>query len=233
MKNKLVLILLFVLPIAIYLIFSTATHNSLFLPTISKANADLPANWVGLNQEKISMKDKITVLGFVGNNVIENRGNFFNLNQKIYNKYKGFKDFQMVMVTTVGNEAKAKQIIEELAPITGEMTGWKFVFATPEEIQTFYDSYKLVGKLDANFGTPDVIFVDKELNHRGRKGKNKKGKEEYKESYNTISAADLHNEMTDDVKIILREYRLALKKNKNARKDAFRDHIKENIERNK
>ncbi len=233
MKNKLVLILLFVLPIAIYLIFSTATHNSLFLPTISKANADIPANWVGLNQEKISMTDKITVLGFVGNNVIENRGNFFNLNQKIYNKYKGFKDFQMVMVTPVGNEAKAKQILEELAPITGEMTGWKFVFATPEAIQTFYDSYKLVGKLDANFGTPAVIIVDKELNHRGRKGKNKKGQEEYKESYNTISAADLHNEMTDDIKIILREYRLALKKNNNARKDAFRDNIKENIECNK
>jgi len=233
MKNKLVLILLFVLPIAIYLIFSTATHNSLFLPTISKANADIPANWVGLNQEKISMKDKITVLGFVGNNVIENRGNFFNLNQKIYNKYKGFKDFQMVMVTPRGNEAKAQQILEELAPITGEMTGWKFVFASPEEIQTFYDSYKLVGKLDANFGTPAVIILDKELNHRGRKGKNKKGQEEYRESYNTISAADLHNEMTDDVKIILREYRLALKKNKNARKDAFRDNIKENIERNK
>jgi hypothetical protein len=233
MKNKLVLILLFVLPIAIYLIFSTATHNSLFLPTISKANADIPANWVGLNQEKISMKDKITVLGFVGNNVIENRVNFFNLNQKIYNKYKGFKDFQMVMVTPRGNEAKAQQILEELAPITGEMTGWKFVFASPEEIQTFYDSYKLLGKLDANFGTPAVIILDKELNHRGRKGKNKKGQEEYRESYNTISAADLHNEMTDDVKIILREYRLALKKNKNARKDAFRDNIKENIERNK
>jgi hypothetical protein len=233
MKNKLVLILLFVLPIAIYLIFSTATHNSLFLPTISKANADIPTNWVGLNQEKISMKDKITVLGFVGNNVIENRGNFFNLNQKIYNKYKGFKDFQMVMVTPRGNEAKAQQILEELAPITGEMTGWKFVFASPEEIQTFYDSYKLLGKLDANFGTPAVIILDKELNHRGRKGKNKKGQEEFRESYNTISAADLHNEMTDDVKIILREYRLALKKNKNARKDAFRDNIKENIERNK
>ena len=233
MKNKLVLILLFVLPIAIYLIFSTATHNSLFLPTISKANADIPANWVGLNQEKISMKDKITVLGFVGSNVIENRGNFFNLNQKIYNKYKGFKDFQMVMVVPAGNEPKAQQIIDELAPITGEMTGWKFVFAAPEEIQTFYDSYKLVGKLDTNLGTPDVIIVDKEINHRGRKGKNKKGKEEYKESYNTISAADLHNEMTDDVKIILREYRLALKKNNNARKDAFRDIIKQNIERNK
>ena len=65
------------------------------------------------------------------------------------------------------------------------------------------------------------------------KKKNKKGDEEYKESYNTISAADLHNEMTDDVKIMLREYRLALKKNHNKRKDSFRDKIEENIENNK
>ena len=51
------------------------------------------------------------------------------------------------------------------------------------------------------------------MNLRGRKGKNKKGEEEYREGYNTISAADLHNEMADDVKVILAEYRLALKKN--------------------
>ncbi|MQP51744.1 MULTISPECIES: hypothetical protein [unclassified Flavobacterium] len=233
MKNKLVLISLFILPIAIYLVFSTASHNSLFLPTISKGNKDIPADWTSLDGEPLSMKGKITVLGFVGTNVIENRGNFFNLNQKIYNKYKGFKDFQMIMVVPQGNEKKCQQIIDELAPITGEMTGWKFSFSSPEKIQEFYDSYKLMGNLDENKGTSAVIIVDKELNHRGRKGKNKKGEEEYKESYNTISAADLHNEMTDDVKIILREYRLALKKNKNERKDAFRDNIKENIEKQK
>ena len=45
--------------------------------------------------------------------------------------------------------------------------------------------------------------------------------------------ATTHNQMTDDVKIILREYRLALKKNNNKRKDAFRDKIEENIENNK
>jgi len=229
MKNKIVLISLFTLPIVIYLIFSTASHNSLFLPILSKNNSEISQNWTSLDTSKIKLKGKITVLGFVGNNVIENRGNFFNLNQKIYNKYKGFTDFQMVMVTPKGNEAKAKQIIDELAPITGEMNGWKFVFASPQEIQSFYDSYKLAGKLDENFGTSAVIIVDKQLNHRGRKGKNKKGVDEYKESYNTISAADLHNEMTDDIKIILREYRLALKKNKNKRKDAFRDKIQENV----
>ena len=231
MKNKLVLISLFILPIAIYLVFSTASHNSLFLPTISKNNLDIPSDWSSLDGNPLSMKDKITILGFVGDNVIENRGNFFNLNQKIYNKYKGFKDFQMIMVVPKGNEKKCQQIIDELAPITGEMTGWKFAFSTPDSIQDFYDSYKLIGQLDEKKGTPAVIIVDKELNHRGRKGKNKKGEDEFKESYNTISAADLHNEMTDDVKIILREYRLALKKNKNERKDDFRDNIKENIEK--
>jgi hypothetical protein len=231
MKNKLVLISLFILPIAIYLVFSTASHNSLFLPTISKNNLDIPSEWSSLDGNPLSMKGKITILGFVGENVIENRGNFFNLNQKIYNKYKGFKDFQMIMVVPKGNEKKCQQIIDELAPITGEMTGWKFAFSTPDSIQDFYDSYKLIGQLDEKKGTPAVIIVDKELNHRGRKGKNKKGEEEFKESYNTISAADLHNEMTDDVKIILREYRLALKKNKNERKDDFRDNIKENIEK--
>jgi hypothetical protein len=231
MKNKLVLISLFILPIAIYLVFSTASHNSLFLPTISKNNLDIPSDWSSLDGNPLSMKGKITILGFVGENVIENRGNFFNLNQKIYNKYKGFKDFQMIMIVPKGNEKKCQQIIDELAPITGEMTGWKFAFSTPDSIQDFYDSYKLIGQLDEKKGTPAVIIVDKELNHRGRKGKNKKGEDEFKESYNTISAADLHNEMTDDVKIILREYRLALKKNKNERKDDFRDNIKENIEK--
>jgi hypothetical protein len=213
------------------LVFSTASHNSLFLPTISKNNLDIPSEWSSLDGNPLSMKGKITILGFVGENVIENRGNFFNLNQKIYNKYKGFKDFQMIMVVPKGNEKKCQQIIDELAPITGEMTGWKFAFSTPDSIQDFYDSYKLIGQLDEKKGTPAVIIVDKELNHRGRKGKNKKGEDEFKESYNTISASDLHNEMTDDVKIILREYRLALKKNKNERKDDFRDNIKENIEK--
>ena len=74
MKNKLVLISLFILPIAIYLVFSTASHNSLFLPTLSKNNSEIPQNWTSLDTSKIALKGKITVLGFVGNNVIEKIG---------------------------------------------------------------------------------------------------------------------------------------------------------------
>jgi hypothetical protein len=72
---------------------------------------------------------------------------------------------------------------------------------------------KLVGKLDADLGTPNVYIVDKERNLRGRK--EKKG---YKEGYNTFHPSDLSNEMLDDFRVILYEYRAALKKNHNATK---------------
>lgn len=223
MKNKIVLIILFILPIVTYLIFASAKHNSLFLPTLSENNSEIPQDWTTLRNEKIQLKDKITILGFTGTDMVEFKANMFNLNQKIYNKYFGFEDFQMVMIAPIGTEVEIQQMISELDRITEDMKGWKFVFATPEQIQKYHDSLHLKTSLNANAGTPNVIILDKNINHRGRIGKNKKGEEEFRESYNSSSAADLHNEMTDDVKIILREYRLALKKNK--RKDEFKDNI--------
>jgi hypothetical protein len=71
----------------------------------------------------------------------------------------------------------------------------------------------LVGKLDKYSGTSDVYIVDKARNLRGRK--EKKG---YKEGYDTFHPAELSNEMLDDFKVILYEYRAALKKNHNATK---------------
>ncbi len=217
MKNKLVLIVLLFLPILIYLIFASATHNSLFLPTISRNNKELP-KWESYDTSKVVLTNKITVLGFVGNNVLVNQGNLFNLNQKIYGKYVGFKDFQIVMIAQDGSQNQVKALLEKFSAFTDNMKAWHFVFAKPNEIQAYYDSFKLREKLDQNGSTSNVIIIDKDRNHRGRKGKDREGKKEYKEGYNTTSAADLHNEMTDDVKIMLREYRLALKRN-NKRKD--------------
>ncbi|PZQ78808.1 MAG: hypothetical protein DI548_15645, partial [Flavobacterium johnsoniae] len=150
-----------------------------------------------------------------GSKVLYNEGNFFNLNQKIYNKNKNFKDFQFVMIAPKGSEGEVKELMEKLKPIAEDkdISKWIFVFAAPEEIREYYSKLNLVGQLDENAGTANVYIVDKARNLRGRKGKNLEGKEEYKEGYNTISAADLHNEMSDDVKIILYEYRAALKKN--------------------
>jgi len=141
-----------------------------------------------------------------------NRGNFFNLNQKIYNKYYEFKDFQFVFIAPDGTQEQAKRILKELSPLSN-VRGYHFVFAPVNEIQAYYNNLKLIGKLDSKMGTPNVYIIDKKRNLRGRKGKSVQGEPEYKEGFNTESAAELHNDMMDDVKIILAEYRLALKRN--------------------
>jgi hypothetical protein len=111
------------------------------------------------------------------------------------------------MVAPDGTQNQVKEILYGLKDITN-VSKWLFVFAPTNEIQTFYDSLKLKGKLDTHYGTSNVYIIDKKRNLRGRKEQ-----EEYKEGYNAASPSDLYNEMTDDVKVILAEYRLALKRN--------------------
>lgn len=211
MKKYIVLTVLFALPICAYLFFASGVNSFAKLPTVTPNIKEL-SNWKALDGDTVCLKDKITILGFPGSEMLVNKGDAFNLDQKIYNKNREFADFQVVMIAPEGTEDQARQLKSELSGIS-DLKVWHYVFAKPEEIKAYYDALKLVGKLDNNLRTPNVFIIDKDLNLRGRKGKNKKGEEEYKEGYNTISAADLHNEMSDDVKIILAEYRLALKKN--------------------
>ncbi|MEN2415618.1 hypothetical protein [Flavobacterium mesophilum] len=211
MKKNIVLFVLFVLPIVAYLFFASGVNSFTTLPVITPKVADF-GNWNSLNGKKISLNKKITVLGFGGTNILENRGNYFNLNEKIYKRYNGFEDLQFVVLCPLGTEKEAQKIVDALSPFT-DVKNWNFVFASKEEIQKFYDGLHLKGKLDQNLGSPNVYIVDKERNLRGRKDKS-----EYKEGYDTFHPSELSNEMLDDFKIILYEYRAALKKNHNATK---------------
>jgi hypothetical protein len=210
MKKSLVLFVLFALPIVAYLFFASGVNQFAKLPVVTQNIKELPEG-TSLSGEKVQLKGKITILGFPGTDIVYNQGNAFNLDQKIYNKNREFEDFQVVMLAPKGAEKQAQEIVEKLSQISN-MSRWHYVFAEPEQIKQYFNLLNLVGKLDAKLGTPNVFIIDKNLNLRGRKGANKKGEIEYKEGYNTISAADLHNEMSDDVKVILAEYRLALKK---------------------
>jgi len=212
MKKNSVLFVLFILPIVAYLFFASGVNSFITLPTITPTIPDVNPQWKSLNGETVTLNQKITVIGFTGEDIILNRGNFFNLNQKIYNKYYEFKDFQFVFIAPDGTQEQAKRILKELSPLSN-VRGYHFVFAPVNEIQAYYNNLKLIGKLDTKMGTPNVYIIDKKRNLRGRKGKSVQGEPEYKEGFNTESAAELHNDMMDDVKIILAEYRLALKRN--------------------
>lgn len=217
MKKNIVLFVLFVLPIVAYLFFASGVNSFITLPTITKTIPDVNQQWKTLTKEPVSLDKKITILGFTGENLMENSGNYFTLNQKIYNKYHEFKDFQFLFVAPDGTQKQAQRLLTELGKISN-VSGYHFVFAPREEIQAYYAKLKLLGKLDETAGTPVVYIIDKKRNLRGRKGKSVQGDVEYKEGYNTTSAAELHNDMVDDVKIILAEYRLALKRNNTYRK---------------
>jgi hypothetical protein len=211
MKKNIVLFVLFVLPIVAYLFFASGVNSFTTLPVITPKVTDF-GNWESLNGKKISLNKKITVLGFAGSNILDNRGNYFNLNEKIYKRYNGFEDLQFVVLCPVGTEKEAQKIVDALSPFT-DVKNWNFVFASKEEIQKFYDGLHLKGSLNENLGTSNVYIIDKERNLRGRKDQ-----KDYKEGYDTFHPSELSNEMLDDFKIILYEYRAALKKNHNATK---------------
>ena len=217
MKKNLVLFVLFILPIVAYLFFASGVNSFAKLPTITKNIPEL-SSWKTLDNKPVTLNNKITVLGFIGKDVLQHKGNVFNLYEKIFDRNKNFKDFQMVMIMPDGTQDQVKELQKVLVTL-GTQAGWNFVFGTPDEINKFYTKLSLVGKLDATLATPNVFIIDKNRNLRGRKGQDKKGKPEYKEGYNTKFVSELYNEMTDDVKIILAEYRLALKKNHNATKE--------------
>lgn len=216
MKKNIVLFILFILPIVAYLFFASGINSFTKLPVITPKVADL-GDWNSLHGEKVSLDKKITILGFSGSDVLKNRGNLFNLNEKIYQRYHTFKDLQFVMICPLGTENDIKSILDALDEFT-DVSQWHFVFTSPDQINDYYKQLKLKGSLDKNAGTSLVYIIDKERNLRGRKKV-----KEYMEGYDTFHPADLSNEMLDDFKVILYEYRAALKKNHNATKRLLKD----------
>lgn len=216
MKKNIVLFVLFILPIVAYLFFASGVNSFTRLPTVTKGIPEL-GDWESLNKEKVVLANKITILGFSGSEILKNRGNLFNLNEKIYQRYHTFKDLQFVMICPLGTENDVRSILDALDEFT-DVSQWHFVFTTPENIQAYYSTLQLKGQLDDNAGTPNVYIVDKAKNLRGRKDA-----KDYKEGYNTFHPSELSNEMLDDFKIILYEYRAALKKNRNATKQLLKE----------
>ncbi len=211
MKKYFVLFVLFVLPIVAYLFFASGVNSFTKLPVLTPAVPEF-GQWQSLSGDAVSLTDKITVLGFPGEDIVENRSNLFNLNLKVYQRYHSFDDLQFVYICPIGTEKEAEAILAQFA-IYSDVSHYKFLFAPPAEIAEFYQNLNLKGKLGGDYGTPYVYLIDKERNLRGRKDQ-----DEYKEGYNTFYISEISNEMLDDFKVILYEYRAALKKNNNASK---------------
>jgi len=211
MKKYIVLTILFVLPLVVYLFFASGINHFAKLPVLTNDVYDI---------SKISnttFVNKITILGFFGKNIKDKHGDALNLNQKIYKRFYKFNDFQFVMIQPDGTEELTNQLKNELKKGTNtDLVKWSFVTISDQNILDVFQSLKTDFNLDLNLGTPYVFIIDRDGKLRGRDDN-----EDTKYGYDSRSVADINNNMVDDVKVILAEYRMALKKN-----NIYKDQLK-------
>lgn len=160
-----------------------------------------------------TLEGKITILGFLGSELQNQKTIALNLNQKIYKPFFEFNDFQFMMLVPKGTEEKVAALKYELSQLE-DISRWNFVHADEVAIQQLFSSLNSNVELDAQMGTPYVFIIDKDRSLRGRTDDEDEGT---KFGFKATSVAELNNKMEDDVKIILAEYRLALKKNNASR----------------
>ena len=208
-NNKWVLAILFFGPLAFYLFLLTGTNNFAKLPVLTHKVNDVTNL---SSEEMVTLNDKISILCFLGNDLLNKKTNALNLNEKIYKHFYGYKNFQFVVVLPEGAEMKAEQLKKELG-VTTDVDKWFFVFGTEVQVQEIFDSLQTDLTLDANFYTPDAFIIDREMNLRGRNDDDEEPNGMLY-GYNAETVAPIHKKMVDDVKVVLAEYRLALKKNK-------------------
>ena len=213
MKKFLVISILFALPIIAYLFFASGVNNFAKLPVLTEEVQSLDY-FETLEGEIPSFQHQITIIGFFGANPSHYSGNSLNLAEKIYDKYFKFKDFQVLIVLPDGSQAQARELKQELEGVV-DMRKWKFVFGAPGNIKGLFSSLKTDHSLDQDLAVPHVFIIDKEGKLRGRKDDEDVG---VLYGYDTRSLAQLNDKMNDDVKVILAEYRLELKKYKADRK---------------
>jgi len=206
MKKYIVLVILFVFPLGVYLFFASGVNHFAKLPVLTQNVEEIG------EYSDAQFKDHITVLGFFGNVLQDKKALALNLNQKIYKRFYQFLDFQFLIALPEGTEAQAENLKMELEGTTGtDMSRWNFVFLAPDELQLMFKSLNLPLSLDNTLANPFVFIIDRDGNLRGRDDDDFFG-------YDARSVADINNNMVDDVKVILAEYRLALKKYNQGRK---------------
>lgn len=214
MKKFFVITVLFALPLVAYLFFASGVNNFARLPVLDSEIASLEG-FETLDGKEPTFNGNITILGFPGEDLMDYETNAYHLVEKIYDPYYKFKDFYFISVVPEGNEEGIAALKKELSAIT-DLEKWKFVTGSEEQIRKLFNSLDSDLELDSNLRSPNVFIIDKDSKLRGRQDDEGAGK---LYGYDTGSIAVMNNKMNDDVKVILAEYRLELKKyNKNRKK---------------
>ena len=216
-RKWVILGVLFFLPVIFLLFLYPSTHNYNSLDVVNKDVREV-VDFTSIDENKRSFEGNITILSFLGYDPMGNLTVPLNLKELIYDKFKGFKKFQILAISPIGSEDEIKKLMKELYTYD-ELKYWGFSFGTEAQIDQLYNSLDSKNKLDEDFATTNIFIIDKDLNQRGRIDDRKateieKNKSIYSlSSYNVTKVSELKNKMNDDLRILFTEYRQKRKGN--------------------
>lgn len=206
-----VLGVLFFLPVTFLLFLYPATHNYTPLDIVNTSVLEIN-ELKSTTETPIQLKNHITVLGFLGAHPIQNNITASNLKELVYDKFKGFKKFQIVILVPFGSEKDVETLKNDISSYE-DLRFWHFVFGTPDAIKSIYNSLGSNLSLSPDLATNQVFIIDKDLNQRGRlddrtDNEIAKNQNPYKlYAYDCIEVAEIKNKMSDDLRILFTEYR--------------------------
>jgi hypothetical protein len=213
LKKYGILGVLFFLPVTFLLFLYPSTHNYNALDIVNNKVEELP-----VNSNNVQLKDQITVLGFFGKQPLEKAITASNLKELVYDKFLGFKKFQIVILVSEGTEEEVRQLTQEIRH-GDEFKYWRFVYATDSQIKRLHASLETEITLSPNLSTDTVYLVDKDMAQRGRLDDREDTEKEKKKpayrllGYDCIEVSEIKNKMSDDLRILFTEYRQKRKGN--------------------
>ncbi|MBU3010486.1 hypothetical protein KO506_03665 [Polaribacter vadi] len=208
-KKRVVLFLLFIFPLICFLFLSTGENNFKKLPVLTQNVIDVSE----IDASKsVQLKNNVTIICFLGDDINAIKSGLFNLNEKVYKKFTDYKQFQIIGIYPKGKEQDVQKLKKDIGAFT-DMQKWRFIASSKAEIEAFYSSFEFNEPL-VNLASAKAFLIDKDVSLRGRLNDEASGNRLY--GYNMNSVAELNGKLKDDVKVLYYEYYAAFKeKNKN------------------
>ncbi len=205
-KRYAVLVILFFLPVAFLLMLYPAKHNYQALDVVKEEVQEIKTI------SEYELEDHITVLAFFGKKPLEKSTAASNLKELIYDKFKGFKKFQIIAFLSPEGKADLPALKKEIESHE-DLKYWHFVFLDDENTQQLYNSLVSYQPLDDQLSTSSVFIVDGDLKQRGRLDDRTERELENNAmaydltSYDCVEVAILKNKMSEDIRVLFTEYR--------------------------
>ena len=219
-RKWLILGILFLLPVIFLLFLYPSTHNYNTLDIVNENIVEIDSlNFLDNNQT--TLENNITILNFLGDNPIDNITSALNLKELVYDKFKGFKKFQIVSISSGDSSNFLYEVKKELIK-SDELNYWYFATVDNVSLQKIYFSLRSESELDSSNYTSQVFIIDKQKNQRGRID-DRDEDQVIKNldliglySYNSIKVSEIKSKMNDDIRILFTEYRQKRKGNFNS-----------------